>query len=440
MCIIISKPAKRKMKSECYHKSFQHNKDGAGIAYVDDNELKVTKGIFNEEEFVSIVEALEDKAMIIHCRVATHGTINAENCHPFLIECPSHKEYKFAVAHNGQLAWRSTKKQSDTVCFIEDFLAPLFDQNPWFLDQPHCPEMLEKFIGTGNKLVIMRHNSEDKETDTWIINESAGWKNYGCWFSNTTYIWPRVKTNDNLGGYYGGVWADNYNSHIPTTPHQPHLPGITPPSTPATPLRTAAEIAESKKAKEDKHPVLLEFGDWIYLDNKYLNINPSYSGANKANEDQRARWKKIQFDRSAPKNVTPPVLDTTPKENVVLGLPSPQDPPKQPANNVLVPRDPGVLPDEKCKNLEHLDSDEIKKLRRLAADWFRKDKAYEMKGKKTWEMLEDLRFDLRRHLPHLKNMDDCAVDCELLRDGESLISDMEIMIERDQRELDGKAL
>ncbi len=402
MCIIISKPEKRKLKTEFYANSFKHNKDGAGVAYVENNELKIKKGIFTEDEFVKFVEAREDQELLIHCRVATHGLINADNCHPFLIPATEmFPHMSFAVAHNGQLPWRSTKTQSDTSCFIEDLLAPWLQQNPWFFDQPYAEEVLGKFITDRNKLVIMRYDSKEKETTTYIVNAKEGIKAFGCWFSNDTYAFARVR-------YTRYTDDENYWRA------QGMLPGY-----------GAARLGlPAPKITPDKvGSVLDDFGDWVKFEGKWLNFNPNYVGANKMSDDQRTRWRKFVEDKAAQIK-----RDAESKSKSKSTPPTPP-PPTIPATGgatttpvVVVPRDADVKMPEDMPWLNETDRDT---LRSYALLWFKRYSAYDIKGKSLRELLGDFRGDIRGLLPNFKGLADANVDMQFLADAETYLADMD---------------
>lgn len=164
------------------------NKDGAGIAFVKDGKIVIDKGYFNFDTLYKAIKEVEDQEILVHFRISTHGGISMENCHPFLIESKTHPQITFAVCHNGQLPWRSTKTQSDTACFVEDMLTPILNQNPWAFDGPEGRHLLASFIGIRNKITILRHDAADNRTDTIIVNHKEGNNAHGAWFSNHSYI------------------------------------------------------------------------------------------------------------------------------------------------------------------------------------------------------------------------------------------------------------
>lgn len=187
MCIIVHKAKGVKLDEIVYRNCYNRNDHGVGIAFVDDGQLKVIKGMMGFDEMYAIVKANEERELLIHYRVMSKGAISEENCHPFVIPPGMHDQYSFALMHNGTLNWRSTDQKSDTHFFVEDALGPLLDRDPYFFDYPFCRRMMEHFIGSNNKFAIMRCNSQTKESNVYIVNAKEGIYYEGCWFSNMSF-------------------------------------------------------------------------------------------------------------------------------------------------------------------------------------------------------------------------------------------------------------
>jgi hypothetical protein len=212
MCIIISRPQGVTLDKELYERCAGEHEDGAGVAFInpDTNLLEVHKGFFKFKKFWEFIQPLDKVEMLIHFRNASYGTpINAEMCHPFEVDTEgvymterNGKEvprFQFAIAHNGRLDWTVHKQQSDTSSFINDCLAVHLRHYPWFLHQGYGLEILKRTIGTWNKMVVFELDVKENKYYVHIANESAGEKDLGCWFSNTSYKAP-VK-NTWVGGY-----------------------------------------------------------------------------------------------------------------------------------------------------------------------------------------------------------------------------------------------
>jgi predicted glutamine amidotransferase len=198
MCIVIHKPANKNIRRHIYEGSYRNNPHGAGFAYVKNNELVIEKGFFKLRDVVDKLMEHESDEMIVHFRVASPGmVINEENCHPFRVDSKSFPHMSFAIVHNGRLPWRNTQTHSDTYQFVNQFLKGILDHNPFLFDHWQYCDMLKDYIGAGNKIAVMRHDSESKTTNVYIINEDKGTKMKGCWFSNFSHL-----------GLYDGLRSD----------------------------------------------------------------------------------------------------------------------------------------------------------------------------------------------------------------------------------------
>ena len=122
MCIGIVQGAGHKLDSEWLYNSFQSNPDGAGIAYVEDGQVRISKGHMKYVDLQAAYNVLYDKygvdnPMLVHCRIATAGSVSKLNCHPFPIKGG-------AMIHNGHL-WSVDEErngdQSDTREFASMF-------------------------------------------------------------------------------------------------------------------------------------------------------------------------------------------------------------------------------------------------------------------------------------------------------------------------------
>lgn len=179
MCIAIMNPSNVTLKKEILQNCWENNTHGAGMLYIESGKLKTFKEMNNfdtfYEKYLSIKKNKKSKKnkVVLHFRISTHGKINEENCHPFLVN------ESLGFVHNGIIYdVQTTENHSDTFMFNETYLQS-FPSN--FLESWQMCDMIEKFIGN-SKLVFL-----DNENNDTILNEDMGVWDMGCWFSNTTY-------------------------------------------------------------------------------------------------------------------------------------------------------------------------------------------------------------------------------------------------------------
>lgn len=245
MCIIIAKPAGIKLDRELYEQCFLRNGDGGGISYSDGHQLIVDKGFFNFDSMYEAIKENEQREMLIHFRIQTHGTVSIDNCHPFYTASTLVPRYEFAIAHNGTLSWPASNGKSDTHCFVEAVLGPHLNRDPYFLEHAPGRYLLGSSIGTRNKIAVMRYDKDENKTETFIVNSAEGHKEHGCWFSNYSYVIYKPQTNWNNGSDYGQtfdykefeeedpvtkikrtVWKKVFKKPNGPHVHQTNLPGL----------------------------------------------------------------------------------------------------------------------------------------------------------------------------------------------------------------------
>lgn len=213
MCVLIHQPAGKEVPEENLRESFAFNGDGIGISYVKDGALVVDKGWFKIKSFLKKYKELKGLEMIIHFRRASTGmVVNEDNCHPFRFTNKTWKakdgspKYHFSMAHNGRIAIPCDKGMSDTATFAESILWPILNRDPLFLDCDYGIWMMEKALGSTNKLVVLRYDTEEKKLDHYIIHKAEGNEAFGCWFSNLE--WKPIQVQANHSDQYGsrGEW------------------------------------------------------------------------------------------------------------------------------------------------------------------------------------------------------------------------------------------
>lgn len=204
MCLMIVKPEGKDVSDEHLENGFENNPDGGGYCWVDGGKVYYRKGIFDFNEFkTSYRQDVGERPAIIHFRMATHGGVNHENCHPFDIGNGA------MMAHNGVIQIATKQGESDTRAFLRERLAPVLVPNPDAIQDASWIEQIDAAIG-GSKLGFLYPNGRH-----YIIGEKRGeWEN-GVWFSNSGHKYSHSAcyaaygygAGNRHGSWHGG-WPD----------------------------------------------------------------------------------------------------------------------------------------------------------------------------------------------------------------------------------------
>ena len=130
-----------------------------------------------------------------HARLATHGKMNVDNCHPFMVG-----NTDTYLAHNGVLpvADDPTDERSDTRIFAEDILAKIGGAPA--LDNPHIFDMIEDFT-SGSKIAVLTVDPRAKY-QCYLLHENKGWKETnGIWWSNSSCYIDYYKSTATTSSY-----------------------------------------------------------------------------------------------------------------------------------------------------------------------------------------------------------------------------------------------
>jgi len=162
------------------------NPDGGGLAYINEDNRIVQYHTMDRDEFIlTYLDAHQTygdvSPFMVHMRIATHGKINVANNHPFHV--PLLGSGEMVMMHNGILSEMNDYTNDDTTdtqAFINEVLVDVEDR---WLDNPFMRDMVEDFLGSGNKLVFLT-TSAALDSELYILNESLGvWDNLS-WHSN----------------------------------------------------------------------------------------------------------------------------------------------------------------------------------------------------------------------------------------------------------------
>ena len=201
MCIAIMKSENKKISKTTLQRCYDSNPDGAGFMFAANKELTVKKGYFTFKEFYKEYKPHENKQVLLHFRIKTHGPIDKNNCHPFLVNSG------LGFIHNGIISGYGDNKQSDTIDFNKSILQKIVAKhgNMGLFDDPMV-ELIENVIGYSKLVFLDRHGNYR------IMNEDKGHWNNGVWYSNNSYKKPEPVT---YTGYQAWDKQDTHRTSLP---------------------------------------------------------------------------------------------------------------------------------------------------------------------------------------------------------------------------------
>ena len=201
MCIAIMKSENKKISKTTLQRCYESNPDGAGFMFAADKKLTVKKGYFTFKEFYKEYKPHENKQVLLHFRIKTHGPIDKDNCHPFLVNSG------LGFIHNGIISGYGDNKQSDTIDFNKSILQKIVAKhgNMGLFDDPMV-ELIENVIGYSKLVFLDRHGNYR------IMNEDKGHWNNGVWYSNNSYKKPEPVT---YTGYQAWDKQDTHRTSLP---------------------------------------------------------------------------------------------------------------------------------------------------------------------------------------------------------------------------------
>ena len=218
MCMLCVIPPNTIPTRERLENSALNNPHGFGFAIaVPSEERIIVERTMNADESINRFLELRAKYMegyaTWHARLATHGSMTVENCHPFAVG----NELTY-LAHNGILSTLDDKTdRSDTRIFAEDIIPAIGGVHA--LDNEQIFNMIDDFT-VGSKVFILTVDPA-AEHSAYFFHENKGWYDTtGVWWSNNScnldQWWgnysSRVKNNDQFKDpYYDKYYGYDYN-------------------------------------------------------------------------------------------------------------------------------------------------------------------------------------------------------------------------------------
>lgn len=179
MCILIAKAkTARKPSLDEIKNSANANPDGCGVAWVQNKQIHCAHRRTLDDNFEKILQSIPDNApAIYHFRIATHGTVNERNCHPFVSD-----DGKTAFAHNGILSIQNDKEKdwTDSETAFRYLFLPILKTCK--IDSAGFTAAINTIIGS-SKFAFLQSNGT-LTTFGNFINDG------GLLFSNASYL-PR---------------------------------------------------------------------------------------------------------------------------------------------------------------------------------------------------------------------------------------------------------
>ena len=194
MCIIASIPAGSQIDENTLNQMWKSNPDGGGIAYIEDGKVKTYKSMKLKKfrsNFFRILDEHGDSDILVHTRIATHGSVCIPNVHPFPVMQDGKELDNLVFAHNGILPSPfipPAKLDISDTRYINEVLFNGTDFDT-VLDDSRWREMIGDIIGH-NKFVFLSANPAHKQ-ESYIINSHLGEYDGKVWYSNNSYCKPK---------------------------------------------------------------------------------------------------------------------------------------------------------------------------------------------------------------------------------------------------------
>lgn len=167
MCVLIVKPAGVPMPAKnILRAAMRANPDGFGFV----SPAHFYKGLSAKMFLSGLARVSDAEPCIIHCRLATHGSIRAANCHPF-------RRGGLWFAHNGILDITPQGDRTDSETAFARYIAPAVFT--YGLDSPRVDSVIASLIG-GSKFALMQGDT--------VRTFGRFFMRDGCMYSNLRFL------------------------------------------------------------------------------------------------------------------------------------------------------------------------------------------------------------------------------------------------------------
>ena len=281
MCVIMCKasgiefPPVDEIKNCC-----DANPDGFGAMWADGEKVRMFKTM-SKDAFMRWYETFHktmSKAvpLVIHARIATHGSKKIENCHPWLDT--GNKKGKIGFCHNGILSIKNRGDLTDSETFFRDLWLPAFKAG----GEKMADNATKACIGT-SRFCFLYANGNTERWGNWeegsvkgCFYTNSSWKKNrwvgGCYSGGSTY----GGNYGYNGGYYGGGYWDDDDVCLGPTYKKPETAKPTPSKTLPQAVTSLANHTEAVarvewlKLQPDFWRIsYLFYGEWRWRVSKY---------------------------------------------------------------------------------------------------------------------------------------------------------------------------
>lgn len=197
--------------------------DGAGTHILTGHSMDAEAAI---EAFRLTREAHPDGPALFHSRYTTGGLVDEDNCHPYVVNGDS----RTILAHNGILPWDLDQPdgdpRSDTRFFCDEWgfllypdAAQRFPGANYNLRSKRGRRRLSKWLGEGNKFVVLTVDPAFSKCAYLINGEQGYWEDDGCWYSNKGYLNAPYAYGIRRSRYIAGGWGESddwYSDEYPS--------------------------------------------------------------------------------------------------------------------------------------------------------------------------------------------------------------------------------
>lgn len=181
------------------HLGVSGNKDGMGVMFVDKGRVQFEKFLAkSDQDVVDLYEKHKHRAMAVHQRNQTLGTVTEQNVHPFKVTSIDDGDpWDIYMMHNGtirDIQVDSTK--ADSYNFAEYFLRGYLRENPQAARSFHFNRIIGGLIGN-SKLILLSASGDPNDAGCFTIVNSGKGRilQPGVWVSRKEAITPKTASS-----------------------------------------------------------------------------------------------------------------------------------------------------------------------------------------------------------------------------------------------------